>query len=357
MRTLKLAAYVLTCIVALTTMPRTAIADDLIVTAVGTRQNLPSTPGADVVSSVREAVAALNAGQLAGRVRLVIHEDDCTGRGGEAVAGKIAARGASLVIGHVCSAAATAAAAVYARRGLLFISPGARAPRLTEPRAGPTIFRLAGRDDRFGIETAALIQRDFSGQRVAIVHDKSTQARSLADAVERALGAQGIKPALREAYVNGEKEYNALVSRLAKQEPGALVIPAQPIEARIIFDGLIGGGSGASLIGSDILAVPEIETLAVRAPGRIITMLREQQPAGEAVALRSRAAVEAWAAAIQRSAARDAKAIGQLLQTEAFDTAIGPLRFDSKGDAIIPSYVPHVWRDGTWHPLTITSGR
>ncbi len=324
---------------------------DIIIAAVGSSQNPSSAGNAGVISGVREAVDALETGPLAGRIRLVIHEDDCTSRGGETVAGKIAAQGASLIVGHVCSAAATAAAVVYARRGLLFVSPGARAPRLTEPRAGLTIFRLAGRDDRFGVETAALIQRQFSGQRVAIVNDKSAQARSLADAVERALAAQGISPAFREAYANGEKEYNALVARLAKQEPVALVIPAQPIEAGIIFNRLIESGSSATLIGSDILAVPEIASLANRVPGRIVTLLREAHPATEAIALRSRAAVEAWASATQRSHNTDAKVIGQLLQTEVFETAIGPLRFDPKGDAIIPSYVPHVWQDGTWRPF------
>lgn len=333
--------------------PTLATADDILIAAVGSRATPLNPNGAEVVRGVQDAIANLKASPspLASQIRLAAYEDDCTARGGEAIAGKIAARGAALVVGHPCSAAAIAAAAVYARRGILFISPGARAPRFTEPRAGSTIFRLAGRDDRFGIETANLIQQRFHGQRVAIAHDKSSQSRTLADAVERSLTASGTKAAFREAYINGEKEYNALIARLSQQEPRALVIPAQPIEASIIFNGLIDKGSDATLISSDILAVPEIEVLAGRAPGRIITLLRDAQPASEAIALRSRAAIEAWAAALQRSASQDARTIGRALETEAADTAIGPLRFDTKGDAMMPSYVPHSWRDGGWQPL------
>ena len=54
-------------------------------------------------------------------------------------------------------------------------------PQLTAKRAGPTIFRLAGRDDRQGVAAAHLIARDFKGQKVALVQDRTLYARSIFD--------------------------------------------------------------------------------------------------------------------------------------------------------------------------------
>lgn len=343
--------------------------EEIIIAAVGTKPTPLHPDGMDVISGVRDAIEALKArgnSRLTASIRLVTYEDDCSARRAEAIAGQIAVRGAALVVGHVCSAAALGAAAVYARRQILFITPGARLPRFTEPRAGSTIFRLAGRDDGFGADAANLILTRFHGLRVAIVHDMSVQARSLADAAERALVAAGTKAALREAYVNGEKEYNALVQRLAKQDIQVLVIPAQPVEAGIIFKGLIEAGSQATLIGSEILAVPEIAALAGAAPGRIITLLaaplrpfasadlphrKQFASTSSPIAQRSRAAVEAWAGAADRSGSLQPAVIGRALETELSDTVIGRFRFDIKGDALIPSFAPHVWRDGAWVPL------
>lgn len=355
------------------TMPALQAAEiDITIAAVVTRRASsapvdPTHPGSDIVAGLKAGLAALDsrAHPLVSRIRLLTEFDDCTAKGGEATAGRIAVRGATLVIGHTCSAAAVAAAHVYARRGILFITPGARSAKLTEPRAGPTVFRFAGRDDRFGTDTANLIASRFHGQRVAIAHDKSIQGRGLADSAEKALRAAGTPAAIREAYVNGEKEYNALVAKLGGDAIQVLIVPAQPIEAGIIFRGLMAAGRPVTLIGSDALAVPDIETIARDHPARVIAMLPEapafagldtadkspDDRANSPLALRARAALEAWAAAAARSPTQSPAEIGRSLESEAAMTVLGSVRFDVKGDAVIPSFSAHGWSDGAWRPL------
>ena len=334
-----------------------ARAEDIVVAAITPRQgSAQSEPG--IIAAVSSALADIaKSGGLLGRpVRLVMYTEDCSRADAETTAGQIVARGASLVIGHICSAAAIAAAPVYARNRIVLISPGARSPRLTEPRAGPTVFRLAGREDRFGAETATLIAGRFAGRRVAIVHDKSAQARTLADAADRELRMRGITPVLREAYVAGEREYNKTIEALAAAEVGVVVIPAQPLEAGIILDGLRTRKIDVALIGSEILAVPEIEAKAKLAGPGIILMLpwspAATRPTPEsASATLMRAGIEVWAHAVRRTQTLDPEAVSRSLETESASTALGALRFNLKGDALIPSFAPHTWVDDRWQAL------
>ena len=54
--------------------------------------------------------------------------------------------------------------------GHAILAPATRHPALTEPRAGPTIFRLAGRDDRQGASAGTYLARKFAGKPVAVVY-------------------------------------------------------------------------------------------------------------------------------------------------------------------------------------------
>ena len=353
-------------------------ADDIVVVAVATSAG-PMQPDGGVDIAVRTFIE-FGKGALLGRpLRLITYKEACSAASAETIAGQIVARGAHVVIGHLCSAAAIAAAPIYARHGIMMITPGARSPRLTEPRAGPGIFRLAGRDDRFGAETAALIATRFAARRIAIVNDLSVQARTLADSVDRELKARSITPVLRATYIAGEREYNAVIDRLAAAEVDVIVIPAQPVEAGIIIEGLRARNIQAALIGSEILAVPEMEAAARRLADALIVMLPwppleaafygwSAPPAKEglvtavavkipsSVSTHTHAAIEAWAFAVERAGSLDMASISRILQTESAPTVIGPIRFGVNGDAVLPSYTPHTWRgaptDGGWRRLT-----
>ena len=370
-------------------------ADDIVVAAVATRSGGQLSGGGDVIGAISAYIEETKArGLIARPVRVIAYQEDCSAASAEAVAGQIVARGAHVVIGHMCSVAAIAAAPIYARHGITMITPGARSPRLTDQRAGPGIFRLTGRDDRFGAETAALVGTRFAARRIAIVNDLSVQARTLADAVVRELEARGISPVLRATYIAGEREYKTVIDKLAAAEADVIVIPAQPVEAAIIVDGMRARNMHATLIGSEILAVPEMEPAARRLGDTLIVMLpsatsraapegahptradgpaRPPRQTKSPVPLGTRspgfsagnslAAIEAWAFAVERAGSLDITAVTRILETEHAPTCLGPIRFDVKGDAVLASYAPHVWRStlpdqksdaatpGTWQAL------
>jgi branched-chain amino acid transport system substrate-binding protein len=328
--------------------------------------------GRDVTPAVRSVVTRINAGGglLGRRIRLVERADDCTAAGAEAVARELVALPEGVrplaVVGHVCSGAAIAASRVYAAAGIVMISPGARHPRLTDARPAPLVFRLAARDDRLAEDIGTLIVRRFPGRRIALVHDRSGLARGLADAIESRLRLDGIKPVLREAYVHGEKVYDPLVDRLLSAEAQVIVMPAQPFELSIMLARLAQMHSGAVVIAGDVLAVPDIEPVARRTGERLVLMLPwlESTPQPRRTAEGSRegarrsptwtlahAAVEAWINAVLKAGGTKREAFVRTLETEVAATIAGPVRFDTRGDVVGPSFLPWVWRDGVWRPL------
>ena len=346
--------------------PTAGAGEPIIVAAVSTRGSLLQPEGGDVETGVREAVQRLNAaGGVLGRpLEVASFDDRCNRTEAEGIAAQAVALSATLVVGHLCPGAATVAAAASARAGILMIGPGVRHSRFTTPRAGPVIFRLAGRDDRLASELATAVALRFAGHRIAIAHDRSAQARGLADQIEREFKAVQLAPVLRDSYVAGEKQYNQLVDRLIAANAQIVVIPAQPIETGIILARARSLGADLTLVGSEILAVPEIEATAKAFGDHLLLMLpwmpaakaegaapqADRAPVG-ATRLLARAAVEAWAAAAGKAQSLDSAAIGRALETETAATAIGPLRFDARGDALIPSYTLSSWRDGRWQPI------
>ncbi|HEV7283254.1 MAG TPA: ABC transporter substrate-binding protein, partial [Kaistia sp.] len=122
---------------------------DIRILAVGPMTGPYQALGKQIRAGVETAVDALNAkGGINGeRISVDIEDDACKPEAAVAAANRAVGRGDQLVVGHVCAEAAIAAASVYADNKLLAITPAVTANRYTDQRAGPTLFRLATRDD------------------------------------------------------------------------------------------------------------------------------------------------------------------------------------------------------------------
>ena len=86
-------------------------------------------------------------------------------------------------------------------------------PTVTE-RGFWNIFRTCGRDDQQGGFAAGYLAKHFRDKKIAIINDKTTYGKGLADEVKKALNAAGVKEKLYESYNMGDKDFTALVSKL-----------------------------------------------------------------------------------------------------------------------------------------------
>ncbi|HRE32566.1 MAG TPA: hypothetical protein PLD88_11380, partial [Candidatus Berkiella sp.] len=65
-----------------------------------------------------------------------------------------------------------AASKVYAKAGVLMITPGSTSPEVTE-QGFKTVFRLCGRDDKQGEVAAKFMASDLKAKSIVIIHDNT----------------------------------------------------------------------------------------------------------------------------------------------------------------------------------------
>lgn len=287
-------------------------------------------------------------------LKVITIDDGCQRETAETVARDIVARKVALVLGHPCTNAALAAAEIYAQAGTLFIATATRHPALTSKRAGPSIFRLSGRDDRQGEAAGRLLARDAVEGTVAIVHDRTQYARALAEDAEAAMKRNGAPAPITATIIGGDKDYKLVV----KKVKGARTIffAGFPMEAGFLFAALRDAGSSATFIGSESLATQEFATtFANNARGvRILVAstaklgVDGQSQDRSIAATHTHAAIQAFTSAAARVGTNDITQIIPTLASEIFATSIGPVSFDISGDANMPSYDVIEWQGDSW---------
>jgi branched-chain amino acid transport system substrate-binding protein len=356
-------------LIALAAIPAAARADITIAVAApltGAFQAL----GAEMKNGAAAAVADINAtgGVLGEKLNLVTVDDACDARTAVIVAGQVVADHAAFVAGHLCSGASIAAAAIYAGAHVIQISPGATAAAYTDERAGPGTFRLSGRDDGQGSVAGAFLARTFAGKRVAFIDDKSAYGHGLATNALAAFEAAGQKATLAQSYDAGARTYDALATTLEAANVDAVFIGGAATDAGQITRALRDKAPAAAVVGGDTLASEDFFKAAGDASDGVIMTalpdprsypdnaglvgnfrLRQIEPAG--YTLYAYAAFQVWAQAAIAAGATDYDKVSAALSSGTFKTALGSVKFDSKGDASAPGFLLYVWKGGDYQPL------
>jgi len=313
-----------------------------------------------------KAVEDINAkgGVLGQKLSLVVEDDACDPKQARNVAEDLVSRKAVFVAGHFCSSSSIPASEVYADAGIVQISPGSTNPQLTERGLG-NVFRVCGRDDAQGPTAARYVAEHFKGKNIAIVHDKSAYGKGLTDEFQKALNGLGIHEVLLEAITPGEKDYGALVSKLKNVKADIVYFGGYKTEGGLIIRQMADQGLRSLLIGGDSLVSEEFWAITGPAgEGTLMTFGPDprQIPANEGLVANFRAhgyepeaytlftyaAIQAWAQAAQKAGSTDAVKVSAALKSGKFDTALGKIGFDAKGDVTAPGYVFYVWKSGKY---------
>lgn len=160
------------------------------------------------------------------KIKLVQGDDACEPKQAVAVANRLVDQDkVKAVVGHFCSSSTMPASEVYSDAGILSITPGSTNPLITE-RGMSDIFRMCGRDDQQGQVASDFILDKLKAKRVVIIHDKDTYGQGLADATKAALAKRGVKEVMYEGLSRGEKDFNALVTKIGAQKPDVVFFGA-----------------------------------------------------------------------------------------------------------------------------------
>ncbi len=322
--------------------------------------------GAQMKAGAEQAVADINAagGVLGQNLKLVIGDDACDPKQAVAVANQFAGQGVVFVAGHFCSGSSIPASDVYHEEGILQISPASTNPQLTE--AGKwNVFRTCGRDDQQGIVAGNYMADHFKGKRVAVVHDKQAYSKGLADETKKQLNKRGVQEVLYDTITPGEKDYSALVSKLKANGVDVLYYGGYHTEAGLIVRQMRDQGMNTLLISGDALVTDEYWSITgalgegtlmtfspdprknpVAAP--IVKTFRDRGIEPEGYTLYTYGAIQAWLQAVNKAGTTDPEKIAPVLKADQFETVLGNIGFDDKGDVTAPGYVFYVWKDGTY---------
>jgi branched-chain amino acid transport system substrate-binding protein len=75
-----------------------------------------------------------------------------------------------------------------------------------------------------------------------------------------------------------------------------------------------------------------------------------------AATLNAYAVVQVWAQAAEKAGTVDAEPVAEALRAGEFDTVLGTIGFDEKGDVMgFEPFIWYVWRDGDFTPLEPSS--
>jgi branched-chain amino acid transport system substrate-binding protein len=318
--------------------------------------------GAQMKNGVDQAAADINkAGGILGQKITVEYGDDVSDpKQGVSVANDFAGDGVKFVIGNYNSGVTIPSSEVYQENGILEITPASTNPTVTE-RGMWNIFRVCGRDDQQGRVAGDYILKHFKGKRIAFVNDKTTYGKGLADETLKTIKAGGMDSVLYEGINTGEKDYSALVSKIKQSGADLVYFGGLYTEAGLIVRQMRDQGVTAPLMGGD--GITSDEFASVGGPGvvgslmtygpdprnrpeakAVVAEFRAKNFEPEAYTLYSYAAVQIIAQAATAANSLDPKKVADKMHSGmTFNTVIGNISYDKKGDITRLDYVVYRW--------------
>lgn len=342
---------------------------DIVIATAGPMTGQYAAFGEQMKRGAEKAVEDINAaGGINGeQLVLRIGDDACDPKQAVAVANSFVNEGVVFVAGHFCSSSSIPASQVYNEEGILQISPASTNPQLTE-QGFDNVFRTCGRDDVQGIYAANYVVDNKLAEKIAIVHDKSAYGQGLADEFKKQLNARGVQEVMYEAITQGDKDFSALITKMKGAGVELIYLGGYHTEAGLIVRQAREQGLQAKLMSGDALVTDEYwqitgptgeGTLMTFAPdprklpaaAEVVEEFRAEGYEPEGYTLYTYAAIQAWADAVKKAGGTDVEDVAAALREGTYETVLGPIAFNEKGDVKEPKYVMYQWSNGQYAEL------
>lgn len=320
--------------------------------------------GAQFWRGASQAAADINAaGGINGKkIELVKADDACEPKQAVNVANHLVdVDKVKAVVGHYCSSSTIPASDIYGSAGVPMMTPSSTNPKVTD-RHIPMILRMCGRDDQQGVVAADFVVKRLKAKRIAVIHDKDAYGLGITASFKDQLHKLKIKEVLFEGLTRGEKDYNALVTKLRSAKVDAVFFGGNHAEAGILVRQMREQGITANFVSDDAINSPEFVTAA--GGGRFVDgvymtfgpdplklaggrdLVKKFRAAGyepEGYTLYSYATVQAFAQAMKNAKSTEGKKITEWLHKNSVQTVMGPKGWDAKGDLKSADFVVYRW--------------
>jgi branched-chain amino acid transport system substrate-binding protein len=327
---------------------------------------LPTVKAAEMVAAKVNA-----AGGVLGRtVELVPEDDVCKPEVATNTAQKLLSMEVDAVIGHICSGATKAALGIYRDADIIAISPSATNPPLTQSGDYPNFFRTIASDDAqarlevdFALDTLGL-------EKIAVIHDKGDYGKGLAEFARAFLEEdERAEVTLYEGVTPGAVDYSAVVQKIERSGAEAVIFGGYHPEASKIVMQMRKKGMDTLFISDDgVKDDTFIKVAGEFAEGVYATGPRDVSANPMAVEanemhredhgsdpgaffLNAHAAATALLGAIEAAGSTEYEAVTAALRGQYYETALGSISFDEKGDAIGVGFSMYQVRNGVYEEV------
>ncbi len=322
--------------------------------------------GDQIQAGALTAIETINAkgGVKGKKLEPILIDDGCEPKQAVPAANRVVNSGAKFAVAHACSGVTVAAVKVYEEEGIVGITPGATSPLVTDTIKPHFFFRTIGRDDQQGPYAASYIAKTLKPKKVAVLHDKQTYGSGVATQVKDALAKEGVNVAMFEGINVGDSDYSAIITKLKSAgvdlvyfggyhpELGLLLRQSREQGLKVQFMGPEGTAN------QDLVAIagPAIDGLLVTLPAdftklpgneSIVKAFKDakRDPDG-AFQMPAYAAVQILADSIN-AVGEDPAKVADYMHKTAFNTGIGKVEYDAKGDLKNFEFAVYKWdKDG-----------
>jgi branched-chain amino acid transport system substrate-binding protein len=301
-----------------------------------------SGPSAILGAQVRAGAQAASGKD--GSVALDIADDACTAEGGATAARQFVEAKVKAVVGFLCGEAIEAAMPILKEADIPVITIGVRTDSLTDRRekTGWPVFRLGPRAGGEHDAAGQLLTKLWRDELFAVIDDGTIYGRELAESFRAAAQQDGLKPVFNDTFRPQLENQIGLVGRLRKADATHIFVggdrddiavmerDARKIGANMVFAGgealRAAPGPVPLAAGTLMIALPEWQEVADPA---VVAKFKADGAIPEGYVLPAYAAVEVLRAANADTVSGE---LTKALTEHDFQTAIGSIRFDGKGD-------------------------
>ena len=326
--------------------------------------------GATMLDGSQIAIDEWNAkgGVLGKQIETISLDDEGNAQKANTVAHNLVDDGVVAVLGHLNSNCTIPASIVYNDGKVIQITPGSTNPKYTE-QGFPYAFRICGRDDQQGPVAATFLHDQLKLTKIAILHNKTAYGEGLATEVKKTFESLGGQVTMFQGIGQDENDFSANLS----------VIQGSGAEG-FFWGGMYGQGgplcvkmrqAGVNIpfvSGDGCYAQPFIDTVGGAAQNVFISFGKDYGSRPEAQAFVQKYketyqrdvgaysvygydAANVLLTAIQQAGSTDPDKVSAVMKSRPFDTILGKVEFDDKGDVKTSGFVLWTIKDGKFVSL------
>jgi branched-chain amino acid transport system substrate-binding protein len=326
--------------------------------------------GATMLYGSQIAIDEWNArgGVLGKQIETISLDDEGNPQKANTVAHNLVDDGVVAVLGHLNSNCTIPASIVYNEAKIIQITPGSTNPKYTE-QGFPYAFRICGRDDQQGPVAGKFMHDQLHLTKIAILHNKTAYGEGLATEVKKTFESLGGQVTMFQGIGTDENDFSANIAVIQGSgaegffwggmygQGGPLCVKMRQAGVNIpfvsgdgCFDQSLIDTVGANAANVYLSFGKDYHQLAAAQP--FLKKYQDQYHQTEgAYSVYGYDAANVLLTAIQQAQSTDADKVAAVMKSRPFDTILGKIEFDEKGDVKGSGFVMWTVKDGKFQVL------